>query len=113
LIVDESAESREVLRALLERRGAVTIEAPRAELAVDLAKLHRPDLIVLDVESDHSASGSSCDNLRATADRTDTPVLILGTLSRQRGKFSDDQFVAKPYHYAPLIRKIEDLLGAA
>ncbi len=54
LIVDESAESREVLRTLLERHGATTIEADRPEQAVQLADSFRPDLIVLDAESDRS-----------------------------------------------------------
>ena len=56
LIVDRSRESREVLRTLLERRGATTIEADRPEQAVQLADSLRPDLIVLDAESDHSAT---------------------------------------------------------
>jgi CheY-like chemotaxis protein len=113
LIVDESAESREVLRTLLERHGATTIEAQRPEQAVQLANLHRPHLIVLDAESDHSIRGAATDELRAAASRFDTPVVILGTLSHIRSLNLEGQFVAKPYHYGPLIRKIEDLLAAA
>jgi CheY-like chemotaxis protein len=113
LIVDESAESREVLRTLLERYGATTIEAQRPEQAVQLANLHRPHLIVLDAESDHSTRGAATDRLRAAACRIDTPVVILGTLSHGRGKIPAGQFVAKPYHYGQLLRKIEDLLAAA
>jgi len=113
LIVDESAESREVLCALLERFGATTIEAERPEDAVQLADIHRPHLIVLDVESDHSAQGAATDELQVAASRIDTPVVILGTLSQRHGPFPRGQFVAKPYHYGPLIRKIEDLLAAA
>ena len=113
LIVDESAESREILRTLLERHGATTIEAQRPEQAIQLADLHRPHLIVLDAESDHSTRGTATDDLRAVARRIDTPVVILGTLSQRRGQISGGQFVAKPYHYGPLIRKIEDLLAAA
>jgi CheY-like chemotaxis protein len=113
LIVDESAESREILRTLLELRGATTIEARRPEEAVSLANLHRPHLIVLDAESDHSTRCAATDELRATARKIDTPVVILGTLSHHRGQIPAGQFVAKPYHYGPLIRKIEDLLAAA
>jgi CheY-like chemotaxis protein len=113
LIVDQSADSREVLRALLERHGATTIEARRPEQAARLTNLHRPDLIVFDVESDHSADGQAGENLGAVADRTDTPIVILGTVRRALECFPSGQFIAKPYHYGSLIRKIEELLAAA
>jgi DNA-binding response OmpR family regulator len=113
LIVDQSAESRDVLRMLLERRGATTIEARRPEQAVQLAHLHRPDLIVFDAESDRSDSGSAGNALEAAATQTDTPIVILGRISPPDGRIRGRQFVAKPYHYGPLIRKIESLLAAA
>ena len=113
LIVDESAESREVLRTLLERRGAITLEARRPEQALDIADRFHPDLIVLDAESDHSPAGAATSDLRDAAGRSDTPIVILGTVRHARGPVSAGQFIAKPYHYGQLIRKIEDLLAAA
>jgi CheY-like chemotaxis protein len=111
--VDRSAESREILRLLLEHRGATTIEAERPEQALPLARRLRPDLIVLDAESDISATGEPTNNLREAALRTDTPVVILGTLRQSRGGFPAGQFLAKPYHYGPLIRTIDGLLAAS
>jgi CheY-like chemotaxis protein len=113
LIVDKSAESRDILSTLLQRHGATTIEAERPEQAVQLADLHRPHLIVLDAESDRSERGAATEKLQAAAHRSDTPVVILGTVRHWHGRFTAGQFVAKPYHYGPLIRKIEDLLDAA
>lgn len=113
LIVDQSAESREVLRTLLERGGATTIEARRPDQAVELARLHQPDLIVYDVESDRSRRGAAGDALEDAATRTDTPIVILGRVSPPNDQIRGRQFVSKPYHYGPLIRKIEDLLAAA
>jgi CheY-like chemotaxis protein len=113
LIVDASAESREVLRTLLELRGAAAIEAQHPEQAAELAARHRPHLIVYDAESDRSNSGRATDDLRAAAHRFDMPIVILGTASHCQPDFPGGQFVAKPYHYGPLIRKIESLLAAA
>ncbi len=113
LIVDESADSREVLRALLEERGATTIEAHRLGQAAQLAEFHQPDLIVLDAESDHSASGSDTNALQAFASRNDTPIVILGTFRPEREEIPAGQIISKPYHYGPLIRRIEELLAAA
>jgi CheY-like chemotaxis protein len=112
LIVDRSAESRDILRTLLERRGAVTLEVEQAEQAVQMADRFRPNLIVMDADSDPSA-GAATDHLREVAGRTATPIVILGTLSRARVPIPPGQIVAKPYHYGPLLRKIDDLLAAA
>lgn len=113
LIVDSSRESRDVLRLLLERRGTTTIEADRLEEAIRLAGHFHPDLIVLDAESDPSPSGKLTDDLRQVANGSDTPIVILGKVRQLRGPISADQIVAKPYHYGPLIRKINGLLAAA
>jgi CheY-like chemotaxis protein len=116
LIVDESPESRDVLRTLLERHGATTIEAPRPEQALALADQFRPHLILLDAESDHSASGAATNDLCVAATRLDTPIVILGTVRGSCGAERTpptSQFVSKPYHYGQLIRKIESLLAAA
>jgi len=112
LIVDRSAESREVLRTILESRGAATLEADRPEQAIPLADRFQPDLIVLDADSDQS-TGAATENLREVAGRTATPIVILGTLPRPHGEVPPGQIVAKPYHYGQLLRKIDDLLAAA
>lgn len=113
LIVDESAESREVLRTALERHGATTIESNRPEQAIAMTSRFRPQLIVLDAESDHSTSGSATVDLCAAASRTATPIVILGTLRRRSEPPAGSEVVAKPYHYGQLIRRIESLLAAA
>lgn len=113
LIVDESAESREVLTALLARRGATTIETRRADQAAQLADLHQPDLIVFDADSDHTASGRAAAELEAAANRRGTPIVILGTIRPTRKSPGAGQIVSKPYHYGPLIHRIQELLAAA
>jgi CheY-like chemotaxis protein len=112
LIVDDSAESREILRTLLARRGATTIEALRPDHAAELADLHRPDLILFDADSDRSGSGTGTESLKAAASRIGSPIVFLGTVRNAQKLPPSEQFVSKPYHYGPLIRKIEDLLAA-
>jgi DNA-binding response OmpR family regulator len=113
LIVDESAESRDVLRTLLEHGGATTLEARRFDQAVALAESFHPHLILLDAESDRSIGGSVTNELSEAASRRGTPIVILGTAPSVRGPNASGQFVAKPYHYGHLLRKIESLLAAA
>jgi two-component system response regulator AdeR len=102
-----------VLCTLLERRGAIAIEAPRPEEALQLTRLHRPDLIVLDAENDWLPSGQPLAELQAAARDNDTPIVILGSIRRSQDDFSPDDFLTKPYHYGQLLRKIEELLAVA
>ena len=113
LIVDASRESREVLRMLLEFRGATTIEAVGPLEGLPLADSFHPDLILFDADSDSSATGAPTDELRQTASRNNTPIVILGKAKHFYSELQTGQFVAKPYHYGPLIRKIDELLAAA
>jgi CheY-like chemotaxis protein len=112
LIVDESDESREVLSELLERHGAVAVGTDSADKAAELTCEHRPDIIVFDVESDHSDCYDASRRLAVVAKSNETPVIVLGSVRRGNSGLPSGQFVAKPYHYGPLLRKIEGLLAA-
>lgn len=111
LIVDSSEETREVLQTALERRGLRIFSAGQARQGLDLAKEHHPDVIVLDLEVDDS--GPDCISAPfAEQSRTDrAPLVLLGSI-RRRQPPAGGEFVAKPYHYGPLIRKIEELLAS-
>jgi CheY-like chemotaxis protein len=110
LIVDGQEETREVLATVLKRRGVETFAAAGAPQGLRLAREHHPDLIVLDLELVEGAgdglSAEFADQSRA--DRA--PLVLLGMARRSEPPLSEGEFVSKPYHYAPLIRKIEGLL---
>jgi CheY-like chemotaxis protein len=110
LIVDESDESRDVLRTVLERRGVQIIEASRVHQGLELAQSHRPDLIVLDVEAIPDDEASVYDDFDARSRAGASSLVVLGSTSRPGAPRSDGRFIAKPYHYATLVRKIEELL---
>jgi CheY-like chemotaxis protein len=117
LIVDRSDESREVLRTALQRRGVRIFEAARADDGLALARSCHPDLIVLDLETAPADEGPAAAEFAAVADGRQAPLVLLGSARRRTaGQASSGtparagQFVAKPYHYQPLILKIERLL---
>lgn len=113
LVVDASEETREVLRTALAPTGTKVLEATGAEQGLHLARKHQPDVIVLDLEIDRAASEPIASGFSAQSARHQTPLVLLGNARRLRQTFPAGQFVAKPYHYAPLIRKIEELLCEA
>lgn len=113
LIVDESAETREVLRTVLARSGRQIYATPRAADGVELARRYRPQLIVLDVEAYGPADEEVIGQFGRSAETGETRLVLLATAKRQVARLPHGEFVAKPYHYGPLIRKIEDLLGGS
>ena len=112
LLVDRSPETRAVLRMALASRGAVLWEATGMEPALELTRTERPDVIVVDLETVHAANESTQAEL-IDLGSTVAPIVLLGTARRLKHHFPRGQFVAKPYDYAPLIRKIEGVLDEA
>jgi DNA-binding response OmpR family regulator len=110
LIVERSGEIREVLRTALARRGWHIYEASRADLGLELARRHQPDLVVLDLDEQPADAEALSSEFSKSANSEPTPVIVLGTLRRPSA--NPGQFIAKPYHYQPLISKIEQLLQA-
>lgn len=123
LIVDPSADTREVLRTVLARRGLRTIEADAAEQGLQLARLHRPDVIVLD--DDATAAGEHCQTnekfaaealaaeaLAAEANDERSQLIVLGKIRRDQTPVGG-HLIHKPYHFAPLIHTIERLAAKA
>jgi CheY-like chemotaxis protein len=113
LIVDGSQENREVLKTALERRGCKILSASRAERGLELAQRHRPDVIVLDLELSTSSPEELCAPFARETETAAPRLVVLGSMRTHEVGVPGGEFVAKPYHYAPLIRKIEELLDAA
>jgi DNA-binding NtrC family response regulator len=111
LIVDRSTEARGVLRTALERLGVRVFETANAEDGLTLARKHRPDLVLLDLDAASHSVASAAEDFAAYADDGNATLLILGP-ARLRSSAPRGGFVAKPYHYEPLVRKIEQLLRA-
>jgi two-component system KDP operon response regulator KdpE len=111
LIVDRCEETREVLRTALERRGLRIFTTPRRRQGLELARQHHLDLIVLDLELDCGDGEDCAATLVQQSEKDCTPMVVLGTVRRRPPPLPGREFIAKPYHYGPLIRRIEALLS--
>jgi chemosensory pili system protein ChpA (sensor histidine kinase/response regulator) len=111
LIVDAADETRDVLQTALERRGLKTMTANQVHQGLAMAQEHRPELIVLDLEIDGERSDDVAAQFAQQAPPDQTSLVLLGTI-RRRQALPQGEYVAKPYHYAPLIRRIEAILSS-
>ena len=112
LIVDQSEDSREVLRTALQRRGVRTYEAAGARQGVELAHQHHPQVIVLDVDAEDADEDAVRNQYGAESRDHDAYLLVIGRSVGYEQTVPRDCIVPKPYHYAPLVRTIERLLGS-
>ena len=110
LIIEPSADEREVLRTVLERRGLRIFEAAAANEGLQLAREQHPDVIVVDMDAQTAGQA----DLPAAFDDEGRgqSVIVLGK-ARSTGRLPADRVIAKPYHFAPLVRKIEELAAKA
>ncbi len=97
---------------LLDRQGAKTLEASQMDEASEIAEQEQPDLIVYDADCDRSPGSEVTRRLTLQASRSAIPIVVLGTVRRDSGGLLAGNLVTKPYHYGPLLRKIEELLGS-
>lgn len=111
LIIDHSADTRQVLRTALERRGVLILEAKRAEAGLKLARRHHPALVVLDLETIPAGGEAVRERLDSETENSRIPLVVLGNVRRSEALLPHQSVVQKPYHYGPLIRKIELLLA--
>jgi CheY-like chemotaxis protein len=112
LIVDPSEDNREVLCTALSRRGIQTWQAAAADEGLQLARQHRPDVIVFDVEADRLEAVGASQRFAAQAGDQDCRLIVLGRLRRGPAP-GGGRVIGKPYHFAPLVHTIEQLAKAA
>ena len=112
LIVDSSEETRDVLTTALERRGVRALAFPTSRRAAATARATRPDLVIFDVETELAPPRQALDAFAKDAELEETPIVAIGT-ARFEAPGGEGTFISKPYHFAPLLEKIEALLREA
>lgn len=115
LVVDDDAQVRGLLVALLEPRGYVTRTAGSAEEAQEQLKAFRPDVILLDLHLPGRSGQDILAELRADPVTRLLPVIMItgGATGEERlramaGGVTD--FVAKPWASEELLARIRSLV---
>ena len=113
LVVDDDPTLVEVVSGYLERAGLDVLEASDGIRAIEAAREHAPDLVVLDLTLPGLDGFEVFRRLRA--DRGDLPVVMLTA----RGEESDrvlgleigaDDYVTKPFSSRELVLRIQSIL---
>ena len=114
LIADDEPDILEIIQFNLQSEGYEVITAKNGNEALDHAKKHHPDLIILDVMMPGKNGIEVCDILRMQPAFKDTLIVFLSALSDEgteiRGlETGADDYLTKPIRPKILLSKINAL----
>lgn len=118
LLIDDESHSRKLAALLLERRGYRVLTAANGEEGLLLAKVERPDVILLDIIMPRMNGHEALRRLKADPDTVKIPVIMLTAKSGEHDIAASFQLgaalhVEKPYETRDLLRKIRMALALA
>lgn len=116
LIADDNPGIRKVLALCLNDGDRCVLTAEDGESALDLARLHLPDLIILDVRMPGRDGHQVCSALRDGESTRGIPVLMITGLDEGEAAYRGigsgaDEYLAKPFNINVLRDRVSALLG--
>lgn len=116
LIVEDNARNMTLVRDVLGHAGYRTLEARDGEQGVALARSHRPDLILMDIQLPGMDGIEALARLRGNAATAGVPVVALTAMAMKddRERFLAEGFqgyLEKPIDVQELPRQVAALIG--
>ena len=119
LVVDDDPDFVEYTRIVLESQGYEVQTAANADLALQMMRAHKPDVVLLDVMMSYVLDGLNVTRqMREDPELRDVPVIMISAIvSREEaGVFPTDEylsvdvFLTKPVDPADLLRQVAKLI---
>ena len=116
LIVEDESTVAEVLSIYLTRQGFSAIQAGSGRRGLELARLHRPHLVLLDLRLPDINGFQVCQGLEDDLVTRNIPVIMLSGMQRpdiiRRSRAAGCHFyVRKPYDPNALLILIQQAIG--
>lgn len=115
LIVDDEPDLLELVRVNLSRAGYEVTTAATGTAALEELRAEKPDLVILDLMlPDHSGT-EICREIRADAELSDLPVIMLTALTEEVDRvvgfeLGADDYVSKPFSPRELVLRVKAVL---
>lgn len=115
LVVDDEPDIRELIEYNLKKEGYQVITAENGVKAIEQAKKHSPQLILLDIMMPEMDGIEACRNIRSLPEFKDTFIVFLTARSEEYSEVSGfnvgaDDYIAKPIKPRILVSRINALL---
>jgi CheY-like chemotaxis protein len=115
LVVEDNDKNRKLVRDVLTVRGYRLLEAVTGEDGVRLAREHRPDLVLMDIQLPGIDGIEALRQLRADPALAGTPVLAVtaSAMTHDRQKIlaaGFDGYQSKPISVRPFLEAVREVL---
>ena len=116
LIVDDEKDIREILKAILEHEGYVTLEANDGKQGYEKAVSEQPDLIILDIMMPVLDGFGAAEKLKTNKDTFGIPIIMLTAKDEPVDKekalsLGIHTFIVKLFDLEELRHTIKEVLG--
>ena len=115
LVVEDTEDNRQIMRDLLTSVGYELIEATNGADGVAMAKQHKPDLILMDIQLPVLDGYEATRQIKADAALRAVPIIavtsyaLAGDEAKTRAA-GCDAYIAKPFSPRQLLAKVRELL---
>jgi CheY-like chemotaxis protein len=115
LVVEDNEENRDSLSRRLQRRGFVVVMAADGRIGVEMAKVEKPDLILMDMNMPEVDGWEATRQIKADSALSKVPVIALTAhaMSSDRARALDagcTDYLTKPIEFTKLLSLIESIL---
>jgi len=115
LIVEDNDKNLKLVRDVLRVKGYQTIEAGTAEDGIELARAHKPDLVLMDIQLPGMNGIDALKVLRADASTERIPVIAVtaSVMQQDRNLITEagfDGYIGKPINLKEFIDTVRAML---
>jgi CheY-like chemotaxis protein len=116
LVVDDYADTRRVVRWMLERQGYKVVEAEDGSAAIEVAARERPALVLMDLSMPQTDGFDATRSIRESEGLAGVPVIAMTAHDMLQFRDRAEQtgfeyYITKPIDFQRLAILVEKLLG--
>lgn len=118
LLVDDEQDILEIISYNLKQEGYLVFTAENGKEAIKAAKIHEPDLIIMDVMMPEMDGIEACEAIRKITKLENTVITFLTARAEDYSQIAGfeagaDDYIAKPIKPKVLLSKVKSLLRRA
>ena len=118
LIVDDVVDNLNILSDLLKMKGYDTLTATSGEIALELLKDHKPNLVLLDISMPGMDGYQVCEKIKSDGATCDIVVIFMSALHELKDRLKAFEvggidYITKPFQLPEVLMRVENHLALA